>query len=87
MAWWKVVIAKTAILAAAIVAMLGTIALLLVSVLGNGSAIGSDEFSWFGDGISLGIVGSQAWLISAGCLASWRWVDDLNEQVYTDRAS
>ena len=43
MSWWKVVAARAAILLAAAFAMLGTIALLFVTMLGNGSAIGSDE--------------------------------------------
>lgn len=84
MAWWKVLVVKTTVLAAAGMAMLGAIVLLLVSALGNGSAIGSDEFSWTWAVISLCVVGSQAWLISVGCLAVWRWVDDLNEQAYAD---
>lgn len=82
MAWWKVVAAKAAILLAAALAMLGTIALLFVTVLGNGSAVGSDEFSWTNAVVPLCVAGSQGILIVVGCLAAWRWVDDLNESAY-----
>jgi hypothetical protein len=84
MARWKVVVAKAAILMAAAMAMLGVIALLLVSTLGNGSAIGSDEFSWTYAVISLCVVGSQGWSIPAGCLSAWRWVDARNEKVHAN---
>lgn len=77
-----VIALKAIVLIAAALALLGTMLLLFVSALGNGSAIGSEHFSWIYAIVSRCVVGSQAWLITIGLFGSWRRIDELDKQVY-----
>lgn len=81
MNWWQEIAAKSVVLVAAILAILGSAALALMLVMANGSAISDLDFSRRFAIFSLAIVMSQVWLSVAGCRSSWRWIDRWSEEV------
>jgi hypothetical protein len=85
MPFWREQALKCLILAATVAAIAGSLLLLVVGTIGNGSAIGSTDYDVRMTLVTVAIVFSQIALCIAGCRAGWRYIDKWSAEIRDQR--
>lgn len=83
---WQYLCLKAVVLLAAMLAMLGVLAVALLLLMANGSAISPSDFSLRAFIFSCAIFISQMWLTVLGVKAAWQGVDRWSESLWADRS-
>ena len=81
MALWQELCLKGIVLLATVAALLGSLVVLAIVTLANGSALSEQDFSWAWFAADMLVVLSQVVLSIAGCRAGWKFIDRRSDEL------